>query len=56
MDKRRQVAAGLISGQVQKCYRRRKLMRVRHVMRLGTQTDLTVALQRMGFSGRLNTA
>ena len=31
-------------------------MRVRHVMRLGTQTALTVALQRMGFSGRLNTA
>jgi IS1 family transposase len=51
-----QVAAGLIYGQVKKCYRRRKLMRVRHVMRLGTQTDLTVALQRMGFSGRLNTA
>jgi hypothetical protein len=25
-------------------------------MRLGTQADLTVALQRMGFSGRLNTA
>ena len=51
-----QVAAGLIYGQVKKCYWRRKLMRVRHVMRLGTQTDLTVALQRMGFSGRLNTA
>ena len=51
-----QVAAGLIYGQVKKCYWRRKLMRVRHVMRPGTQTDLTVALQRMGFSGRLNTA
>ncbi len=51
-----QVAAGLISGQVKKCDRRCKLMRVRHVMRLRTQTDLTVALQRMGFSGRLNTA
>jgi transposase InsO family protein len=32
------------------------LVRVTHVMRLGTQADLTVALQRMGFSGRLNTA
>ena len=51
-----QVAAGLIYGQVKKCYRRRKLVRVRHVMRLGTDADLAVALQRMGFSGRLNTA
>jgi IS1 family transposase len=51
-----QVAAGLIYGQVKKCYRRRKLVRVTQVMRLGTQTDLTVALQGMGFSGRLNTA
>ena len=51
-----QVAAGLIYGQVKKCYRRRKLVRVTHVMRLGTQADLTVALQGLGFSGRLNTA
>jgi hypothetical protein len=34
--RRWQVAAGLISGQVKKCYRRRKLVRVTHVMRLGT--------------------
>ncbi len=51
-----QVAAGLIYGQVKKIYRRRKLVRVRHVMRLGTQADLAAALQEMGFSGRLNTA
>ena len=51
-----QVAAGLIYGQVKKCYRRRKLVRVSHVMRLGTQADLSAALQGMGFSGRLNTA
>jgi IS1 family transposase/transposase-like protein len=51
-----QVAAGLIYGQVKKIYRRRKLVRVTHVMRLGTQADLSVALQGMGFSGRLNTA
>ena len=51
-----QVAAGLIYGQVKKSYRRRKLVRVTHLMRLGTQADLTVALQRMGLSGRLNTA
>jgi hypothetical protein len=46
----------LIYGQVKKSSRRRKLARVTHVMRLGTQADLTLALQRMGFSGRLNTA
>ncbi len=51
-----QVAAGLIYGQVKKSYRRRKLVRVSHVMRLGTQADLSAALQAMGFSGRLNTA
>ncbi len=38
-----QVAAGLIYGQVKKSYRRRKLARVTHVMRLGTQADLTLA-------------
>src|SRR6266700_1199652 len=47
---------GLIYGQVKKSYRRRKLVRVTPVMRLETQADLTVTLQRMGFSGRLNTA
>jgi len=51
-----QVAAELIYGQVKKSYRRRKLARVTHVMRLGTRADLTLALQGMGFSGRLNTA
>jgi IS1 family transposase len=51
-----QVEPRLIYGQVKKCYRRRKLLRVSHVMRLGTQADLSVALQGMGFSGRLNTA
>jgi IS1 family transposase len=51
-----QVAAGLIYGQVKKCYRRRKLVRVTHVMRLGTEEALQVALRGLGFSGRLNTA
>jgi IS1 family transposase len=51
-----QVAVGLIYGQVKKSYRRRKLVRVTQVMRLLTQADLTVALQALGFSGRLNTA
>ena len=51
-----QVAAELIYGQVKKSYRWRKLVRVSPVMRLGTQAALTVALQQLGFSGRLNTA
>jgi IS1 family transposase len=54
--RRWQVAAGLISGQVKKSYRRRKLVRVTHVMRLGTEADLKATLQGLGFSGRLNTA
>ena len=50
------MAAGLIYGQVKKSYRRRKLVRVTPVMRLGTEAALKAALQGMGFSGRLNTA
>jgi len=50
------VATGLIYGQVKKSYRRRRLIRVSQVMRLGTKDALTVALQGLGFSGRLNTA
>jgi IS1 family transposase len=51
-----QVAAELIYGQVKKSYQRRKLVRVSHVMRLGTSKALQFALQGLGFSGRLNTA
>jgi IS1 family transposase len=54
--RRWQVAARLIYGQVKKSYRCRKRIKVTHVMRLGTEADLTVALQGLGFSGRLNTA
>ena len=51
-----QVAAGLIYGQVKKSYRRRKLVRVTPVMRLGTSAALTATLQGLGLSGWLNTA
>jgi IS1 family transposase len=54
--RRWQVAASLIYGQVKKSYRRRKLVRVSQVMRLGIQDALKAALQQLGFSGRLNTA
>jgi hypothetical protein len=51
-----QVEAGLIYGQVKKSYRRRKLVRVTPVMRLGTEAALKVALMGLGLSGRLNAA
>ncbi len=54
--RRWQVEPRLIYGQVKKSYRRRKLVRVTHVMRLGTEDALTVVLQGLGLSGRLNTA
>ncbi len=41
---------------MKKCYRQRKLVRVTHVTRLGTEGALTVVLQGLGLSGRLNTA
>ena len=51
-----QVEPRLIYGQVRKCYQRRKLVQVTHVMHLGTEDALQLTLQRLGFSGRLNTA
>jgi IS1 family transposase len=54
--RRWQVEPSLIYGQVKKSYRRRKLVRVTHVMRLGTEAALKAALQQLGLSGRLNTA
>ncbi len=54
--RRWQVEPSLIYGQVKKSYRRRRLVRVSQVMRLGTEAALKAALQRVGLSGRLNTA
>ena len=48
--------ASLIYGQVKKGYRRRKLIQVKHVMRLGTEDALKVVLQGLVLSERLNTA
>jgi IS1 family transposase len=50
-----QVVAGLIYGQVKKADLWRKLVNVTPVMRLGAEDALKVALQQLGFSGRLNT-
>jgi IS1 family transposase len=51
-----QVAPGLIYGQVQKHYRRRKVVSVTRLMRCGTQEALRRALTQLGLTGRLNTA
>jgi hypothetical protein len=45
--RRWQVAAGLIYGQVKKSYRRRKLVRVSQLMRLGTSEALQVVRPRI---------
>ena len=50
------VESSLIYGQVTKSYRHRKLVRVTHVRRLGTEDALKVALQGLGLSGWINTA
>jgi hypothetical protein len=46
--RRWQVEPSLIYGQVKKSYRRRQLVRVTPVMRLGTEADLTIARPRIG--------
>jgi IS1 family transposase len=51
-----QVASTLLYGQVQKRYRRRRLVRVTHRLLCGTATQLRSTLQALGLSGRLNTA
>jgi hypothetical protein len=51
-----QVAEGLLYGQMQKSYRRRKLVQVKQMIRLGTGSAFKEALQSLGFSGRVNTA
>ncbi len=51
-----QIAEGLLYGQVLKRYRRRKLVRVKPVIRLGTESAFKEALQALGWSGRVNTA
>ncbi|MDQ5854527.1 MAG: hypothetical protein M3380_21145 [Chloroflexota bacterium] len=50
------VRPGLISGQVKKTYRRRKVVRVTRVMRSRTREQLRATLCKLGLSGRLTTA
>jgi IS1 family transposase len=50
------VALELLYAQVIKAYRRRKLAKVHRQMQLGQREDLQAALQRLGFTGSINTA
>ncbi|HEY7123471.1 MAG TPA: hypothetical protein VH540_05930 [Ktedonobacterales bacterium] len=43
-------------GKCEMRYRRRKLVGVKHVMRLGTGGAFKESLQALGFSGQVNTA
>jgi len=51
-----QVSAELVYGQVKKIVRRRRLVKVEHTMLWGEQKDLKAGLQKLGLSGRINTA
>jgi hypothetical protein len=51
-----QVAPTLLYGQLQKCYRQRRLVRVRYRMLCGTRRRLRQTLRTLGLSGRLTTA
>jgi hypothetical protein len=46
----------LLYGQVKKVYRRRRIVRVRRRVAVGTPERLAVALRALGLSGRVNTA
>jgi hypothetical protein len=50
------VAPGLLYGQAIKAYRRRKIFKVERRMQLGQLEDLQAALQRLDFTGSINTA
>jgi hypothetical protein len=50
------VTLELLYGQVSKAYRRRKLAKVERRMQHGELSDLKGALQRLGFTGSINTA
>jgi IS1 family transposase len=51
-----QVCPDLLYGQLQRTVRRRKLVRVKQVLLLGTLEGLRTKLQSLGFSGKLNTS
>jgi IS1 family transposase len=51
-----QVDPALLYGQLHKRYRRRRLVRIRYQMALGTCRALRAALRRQGLSGKLQTA
>jgi hypothetical protein len=51
-----EIAAGFIYAQVKKIHRRRKLVKVEHLMLCGEREKLTTGLKALGLSGKINTA
>ena len=51
-----EIAAGFLYAQVKKIHRRRKLVKVEHLMLCGEREKLTTGLKALGLSGKINTA
>jgi IS1 family transposase len=51
-----EIVAGFIYAQVKKIHRRRKLMKVEHLMLCGEREKLITGLKALGLSGKINTA
>ena len=51
-----EIAAGFLYAQVKKIHRRRKLVKVEHLMLCGEREKLTTGLKALGLSGQINTA
>jgi len=51
-----EIVAGIIYAQVKKFHRRRKLVKVEHLMLCGELEEMTAGLKALGLSGKINTA
>jgi IS1 family transposase len=51
-----EITAGFLYAQVKKIHRRRKLVKVEHLMLSGEREKLTTGLKALGLSGKINTA
>jgi transposase-like protein len=50
-----EITAGFLYAQVKKIHRRRKLVKVEHLMLCGEQEKMTTGLKALGLSGKINT-
>ena len=51
-----EITAGFLYAQVKKIHRRRKLVKVEHLMLWGEREKMTTGLKALGLSGKINTA